>query len=146
MGGKGDARDAGGRVPLSPLWSSVRGVCLLGSVGGVQIPTQGVDVSMTELRPMVLGYVRADALTTDRELARSTAELATFAYHEGYTLGTVFIERTEKMPAAFEALMAEADRISVDAVVMPGPPPKVVICAHARQPNQPESSEVASAR
>lgn len=101
---------------------------------------------MTELWPTVLGYVRADALTTDRELARSTAELAAFVYREGYTLGTVFIERTEKMPAAFEALMAEADRTHTDAVVMPGPPPKIMMCAHARQPDRPGPSEAVASR
>lgn len=101
-------------------------------------------------RPLVLGYIRADALTTDRELARSTADLAAFAYREGYTLGTVFVERTAKVPAAFEALIAEAERTGADAVVMPGPQPTIVPCAWARQPatlpGPPASGDAASPR
>jgi hypothetical protein len=95
---------------------------------------------MTSVQPLLLGYIRADALTTDRELARSTAELAAFAYRQGYALGTVFIERTEKVPAAFEALMSEAERTGADAVVMPGMPPKIMACAQTRRPTAlPES-------
>lgn len=95
------------------------------------------DVAVTspaDVRPLVLGYLRVDALTTERELARSAAELASYLHRKGYTLGTVFVERTEKVPAAFEALMAEADRTGVDAVVMPGPPPKIIACARTGQP------------
>lgn len=84
--------------------------------------------------PRVLGYLRADALTTDRELALGTAELAAFAFHQGYTLGTVFIERTERVPAAFQALLAEAERTGANAVVMSGQQPQILPCAWARQP------------
>lgn len=104
--------------------------------------------TVTDPQPLVLGYLRADALTTDRELAHGTAELAAFAYREGYTLGTVFIERTDKVPAAFQALLAEAERTGADAVVMPGPQLKIMPCAWARQPTLPGSpgSEVLSSR
>lgn len=103
-------------------------------------------MSMIEPRPLLLGYLRADPLTTERELARSTAELAAFAYRAGYALGTVFIERTEKVPAAFAALMAEAERIRAVAVLMPGPPPKIMACAHARQPTSPAPTHAVSPR
>lgn len=100
-------------------------------------------------RPLVLGYLRADALTTDRELARGTADLAAFAYREGYTLGTVFIERTEKVPSAFQALLAEAERTGADAVMMPGPQLTIMPCAWTRQPTRPPGplgSEAPSSR
>ncbi len=89
---------------------------------------------MSQIRPLVLGYLRADALATDRELALSTADLAGFAERQGYTLGTVFIERTDRVPAAFEALMTEAARTGASAVVMPGPEPQLMPCAWTRQP------------
>lgn len=47
-------------------------------------------------------------------------------------------------PAAIEALMAEADRIRADAVVMPGPPPKIMICAHVWHPSHLASKAVNS--
>lgn len=36
----------------------------------------------------------------------SAAELASYLHRKGCTLGTVFVERTEKVPATFEALTA----------------------------------------
>lgn len=90
----------------------------------------GVDST----RPLILGYVRADALTTERELAEFASSLAAFAHSEGYALGTVFVERTERVPAAFEALMTEAARTGARGVVMPGPSPQLLPCAWTRQP------------
>lgn len=89
---------------------------------------------MTNIRPLVLGYIRADALTTDQEVAQCTAALAGFADREGYVLSTVFVERTDKVPAAFEALMTEAARVGAQAVVMPGEMPTLVPCAWTKQP------------
>lgn len=85
-----------------------------------------------DARPVVLGYLSADPLTSDRELALGTAELAAFTHHEGYALGTVFIERSERLPAAFEAMLAEAARVGARAVVMPGP--VLLACASYRHP------------
>jgi len=89
---------------------------------------------MTNTRPLVLGYIRADALTTDHEVAQCTADLAGFADREGYALSTVYVERTEKVPAAFEALMTEAARVDARAIVMPGEQPILVPCAWTKQP------------
>lgn len=73
------------------------------------------------VRPIVLGYLNADPLTSDRELGLGTAELAAFAEREGYALGTVFIERSGRAPVAFEAMLAEAARTGTRAIIMPGP-------------------------
>lgn len=88
--------------------------------------------ALGSIRPLILGYIRADPLTTDRELAIGTAELASFAEREGYALGTVFIERMGPVPVAFEAMLTEAARAGVRAVVMPGP--VLLACAPHRQP------------
>jgi hypothetical protein len=61
-------------------------------------------------RPLLLGYVRADALTTPDKLAMAEANLAAFAATEGFTLGTVYVERDETAPGAFHALMDEVLR------------------------------------
>jgi hypothetical protein len=87
---------------------------------------------MTDIRPLLLGYIRADALTTDREVARGTSELTAFADSEGYALATVFVERTDRAPAVFEALLAEVVRTGARAIVMPGP--VLLACAQARLP------------
>jgi DNA invertase Pin-like site-specific DNA recombinase len=70
-------------------------------------------------RPLVLGYVRADALGTAEELAAATYALATFASAEGFTLGTVYTERDAAESAAFHALLNEVKRHKVSAVVVP---------------------------
>lgn len=90
----------------------------------------GYEPPCGDVRPVVLGYISSDPLTTERELAVSTAELAAFAEREGYALGTVFIERSSPPPAAFAAMLAEAARTGVRAVVMPGP--VLLACATAR--------------
>lgn len=87
---------------------------------------------MTNLRPLLLGYIRGDALTTDREVAQSTSALAAFADREGYALGAVFVERTERVPLAFEAMLAEAARTGAKAVVVPGP--VLIACTSVRIP------------
>jgi hypothetical protein len=70
-------------------------------------------------RPTLLGYVRADALSCAEELAAATDSLALFASTEGYTLGTVYTERDAAESAAFHALLDEAKRTDVRAVVVP---------------------------
>ncbi|WP_154402921.1 hypothetical protein [Nocardioides speluncae] len=87
---------------------------------------------MTNTRPLLLGYIRADALTTERDVEERTSDLAAFADSEGYALGTVFIERNDNAPAAFEALMTEATRTGVSAVVVPGP--RLLPCGSVRVP------------
>lgn len=87
---------------------------------------------MADIRPVLLGYIRADALTTERDVAQSTSDLSVFADREGYSLGTVFVERTERVPHAFEAMLAEAARTGARAVVVPGP--VMLACASVRVP------------
>jgi hypothetical protein len=70
-------------------------------------------------RPLLLGYLRAHLLMTEAELASTTQELASFAAAEGYTLGTVFVEHTDREPAAFEALVAAVRQQEAAAVVVP---------------------------
>ncbi|WP_109509270.1 hypothetical protein [Nocardioides speluncae] len=57
---------------------------------------------------------------SEEELARATCLLSEFADREGYALGTVYIERVERTPAAFEALIASVIRDEARAIVVPG--------------------------
>lgn len=79
--------------------------------------------------PLLLGYIRADALTTEREISLATSDLAAYAARAGYALGRVFVERTDQVPVVFEALMVEAERTGAGAVLMPGPRPRLLPCA-----------------
>jgi hypothetical protein len=63
----------------------------------------------TRPRPLLLGYIRVDALTSRTALPRAEAELAVFADREGFSLGTVYVEKGSA-PGAFHALMAEMTR------------------------------------
>lgn len=74
----------------------------------------------SEVRPLALGYVREQGTPLgEAELALSRRMLAQFAEQEGYTLGTVYVERIEQTPAAFEALVASAIRDEAAAVIVP---------------------------
>lgn len=73
-----------------------------------------------ETRPLALGYVREDSQMSKAELAHAKRVLAAFAEREGYALGTVYVERIERTPAAFEALIATAIRDEAAAVIVPG--------------------------
>jgi hypothetical protein len=65
---------------------------------------------MTErIRPLVLGYIRENVLRGER-LAGARARLERFAHNEGFTLGTVFVERRHTALGAFDALMDEIHR------------------------------------
>lgn len=76
---------------------------------------------MSAVRPLALGYIREDAAMSDTQVAEATRALAEFADREGYALGTVYVERLERTPAAFEALIASAIREEAVAVILPGP-------------------------
>jgi hypothetical protein len=72
-------------------------------------------------RPLALGYIREDHRTmSEEELARATCQLREFADREGYVLGTVYVERIERTPAAFEALIASAIRDEARVILVPG--------------------------
>jgi hypothetical protein len=71
-------------------------------------------------RPLLLGYIRSHFLTTADEIAEAKVDLAAFAMAEGFALGTIYLERPETAPAAFQALVDEV-RCDNDvwAVVVP---------------------------
>jgi hypothetical protein len=65
---------------------------------------------MTNLvRPVLLGYIRADVLSNGTELPRMEATLQAFAHDEEFSLGTVYVEQGVTS-GAFHALMAEMSR------------------------------------
>ena len=65
---------------------------------------------MTErIRPLLLGYIREDLLSGEL-LASAQTRLEDFAHSEGFTLGTVFVERGHTAPRAFDALMEQIRR------------------------------------
>lgn len=70
-------------------------------------------------QPLLLGYVRADALGTAEELAAATHSLAAFASAEGFDLGQVYTERDAAQSVAFHALLTEVQRVHPQAVVVP---------------------------
>lgn len=76
---------------------------------------------MSAVLPLALGYIREDVPMSDAEVAEATRALAEFADSEGYALGTVYVERLDRTPAAFEALVASAIRGEAAAVMVPGP-------------------------
>jgi hypothetical protein len=72
-------------------------------------------------RPIALGYIREDAAMSDAEVAEATRAMTAFAEGEGYALGTVYVERLDRTPEAFEALLASAIGEAAVAVIVPGP-------------------------
>jgi hypothetical protein len=76
--------------------------------------------SMTDHnRPLLLGYVLRHLLLSDEELAAVKERLERFAAEEGYAMGTVYVEVSARVPAAFEALIEAVNRYEVTAVVVP---------------------------
>jgi hypothetical protein len=64
---------------------------------------------MNHPRPLLLGYIRADALPRRTDLPGVEAQLEAFAHREEFSLGTVYVEKGGT-PGAFHALMAEVLR------------------------------------
>jgi hypothetical protein len=60
-------------------------------------------------RPLLLGYIRTDALGGREDLSPVEARLRECADREDFCLGTVYVEQRHD-PGAFHALMAEASR------------------------------------
>jgi len=85
-------------------------------------------------RPLALGYLVDTA--NDAEVETATAEFAAFVHSEGYTLGTVFVERTAP-PAAFAALLDEAARCDATVIVVRGP--QLLMCSAHQEPPGPTS-------
>jgi hypothetical protein len=94
---------------------------------------------MTQAPPVIPGYVRAHLLMTKTELADIKDELGRFAENLGYSLGRVFVERIDQVPAAFAALLEVIEQDRPEAVVVPsalhlavlGLPPKIMYYLHA---------------
>lgn len=87
---------------------------------------------MTNPRPLLLGYIRADASTTERQLVQSTSDLAAFAEQEGYALATVLVEWVDNAAHVFENLVEQMTEIRAHALVVPGP--ILLACAPCRRP------------
>jgi hypothetical protein len=56
---------------------------------------------------------------TEEELDDAKGRLAHFAESEGYTLGTVYVERVDLAPAAFGALIQSLEHDGPEAIVIP---------------------------
>ncbi len=63
----------------------------------------------THVRPLLLGYIRADLLKDRADLPRVEAQLKAFAHREAFSLDVVYVERGSA-PGAFNALMAHVAR------------------------------------
>lgn len=61
------------------------------------------------LRPVLLGYIRADVLRNGTELPRTESQLHAFADDEEFSLGTIYVEQGNAS-GAFHALMSEMSR------------------------------------
>ena len=62
-----------------------------------------------DVRPVLLGYIRAGVLGDDDDLSGLEAQLGAFAHREGFSLGAVYVERGSS-PGAFAALLSDAAR------------------------------------
>ncbi len=71
------------------------------------------------VRPLAHAYLRAHLLMTETELADAKERLERFAAVEGYTLGTLFVERVDLIPAAYHALVDAIEAGGVAAVLVP---------------------------
>ncbi|GAA3084080.1 hypothetical protein JOF29_004407 [Kribbella aluminosa] len=75
------------------------------------------DVDTT--KPLLLGYIPMHLLMTDAELDAAKQQLEAFADVEGFALNTIYVERVETTPAAFQALVESVNRYEATAVVVP---------------------------
>jgi hypothetical protein len=67
----------------------------------------------------MFGYVRLTRTAAQDELNEFHACLEEFARIEGYVLGTVFVERANTAPAAFDALLKAVRMYDARGVVVP---------------------------
>jgi hypothetical protein len=72
-----------------------------------------------DVRPVLLGYIRAGVLGDHDDVPGLEAQLRAFAHREGFSLGPVYVERGSA-PGAFDTLMTDAARDeSTYGVVVP---------------------------
>jgi len=78
------------------------------------------DPMSSSPRPLLLGYIRAQVLSSRIEVPAVEEELAAFADRENFCLGTVYIERGSA-PGAFRQLLSELQRDETAfGIVVPG--------------------------
>src|SRR5690242_14974775 len=82
-------------------------------------PVDGREAVTDNTRPLLLGYVRRHLLMTEDELGAVKERLNHFAATEGFAMGTIFVERRESAPGAFEALVQAIEHEQAAAVVLP---------------------------
>jgi hypothetical protein len=70
-------------------------------------------------KPLSLGYISGHFLVTGSELRAITDRLAACANAEGYTLHGVYVERPDRSPEAFGALLDGLKESGAQAVVVP---------------------------
>lgn len=76
------------------------------AVRKVPRPDLGGDrVNAGELPPTMHGYIHEHLFMTPREANDIRARMAKVAAHEGWELGSIFIEKVETSPEAFETLV-----------------------------------------
>jgi hypothetical protein len=81
--------------------------------------TRESERAQTRPAAPIPGYLRAHLLVTEEELDDAKGRLAHFAESEGYTLGTVYVERVDLAPAAFGALIQSLEHDGPEAIVIP---------------------------
>lgn len=82
----------------------------------------------------MLGYLGAHSRLTDSQLADDKADLRQFADQLGYSLGSVYVERIDRLPGAFGDLLEAIERDAPAAIGIPsvlhlaplGFPPKLM--------------------
>jgi hypothetical protein len=72
-------------------------------------------------RPLLVGYVRRDLLSSDGAVEQLVAQMAVFARREGFSMGYTYVERAATSLAALEALVEFVGRTEDAAVVIPSP-------------------------
>ncbi|MEV0291136.1 hypothetical protein AB0H36_43995 [Kribbella sp. NPDC050820] len=70
-------------------------------------------------RPLLLGYLRRDLLVVESQVGELKRDMAVYSEAEGFTMGHIYVERTDSWLAAFGALTDSIDRYDVTAVVLP---------------------------
>lgn len=72
-------------------------------------------------RPLLLGYVRRDLLSSDSAVEELVVQMAVFARREGFSMGYTYVERAATSFSALEALVEFVARTEDAAVVIPSP-------------------------
>ncbi|MFC0624265.1 recombinase family protein [Kribbella deserti] len=71
------------------------------------------------MKPIALGYVRTNPLTTRGEITAAKEHLAAYAVKEDLTLDRVYVDRPESQPEAYHALIEALQRRGIRLVLVP---------------------------